>query len=131
MKGPESSSRRTVIQSVIFLKAFVFSPFSRVLRVILRFYLILRVKVLTHLLRSFLEDELRWRQADDGGLHERARRHVRESHRLDVSCSGARVPHAQVDFADVSHGDVAHGRYVAVTAFPLVLQDDVAGAAVT
>lgn len=91
----------------------------------------LRVNVLTHLLRSFFEDKLRWRQADDGGLHQRPRQHIRESDSLDVSCSGARVSHTQVNFADVSDGDVGHSRYVAVTTFPLVLQDDVAGAAVT
>lgn len=91
----------------------------------------LRVKVLTHLLRSFLEDKLRWSQADHGGLHERPRQHIRESDGFDESRSWACVPHAQVDFADVSHGDVSHGCDVAVAPFPLILQDDVAGAAVT
>lgn len=90
----------------------------------------MRFKVLTHLLCSFFEDKLRRRQADDGGLHERPRQHIGKSHSLDVSCSGAGVPHAQVNFTDVSDSDVSHGRYIAVTPFPLVLQDDVAGAAV-
>lgn len=91
----------------------------------------MQVKVLTHLLRSLLEDKLRWCQADDGGLHERPRQHIGESDSFDVRRSGAGVPHAQVNFADVSDGDVGHGRDVAVAPFPLVLQDDVAGAAVT
>lgn len=61
----------------------------------------------------------------------RPRQHVGESDGFDVRRSGARVSHAQVNFADVSDGDVGHGRDVAVAPFPLVLQDDVAGAAVT
>lgn len=92
---------------------------------------ILQAKVLNHLLRSFFEDKLRWRQADDGGFHERPRQHIRESDSLDVSCSGAGVSHTEVNFADVSDSDVGHSCYIAVTPFPLVLQDDVAGAAVT
>lgn len=91
----------------------------------------MQVKVLTHLLRPFFEDKLRWRQADDGGLHERPRQHIRESDSLDESCSGAGVSHTEVNFADVSDSNVGHSRYVAVTPFPLVLQDDIAGAAVT
>ena len=45
-------------------------------------------------------------------------------------CPGARVPHTQTHLADLSSGDARQRGNVAVGLFPLILQDDVTGAAI-
>jgi len=83
-----------------------------------------------YLLCPLLQDKLRGRQADDGGLHDRPALHVGEGHGFDERGPGAGVPHAQAHFADAADGDGAQRRHVSVRLLPLVLQDDVARPAV-
>lgn len=63
-------------------------------------------------------------------MHKRPALDVREGHGFNKGSSGAGVPHTQTHFADTANSDVRQRRHVAVAMLPLVLQDDIAGAAV-
>lgn len=63
-------------------------------------------------------------------MHKRPALDVREGHGFNKGSSGAGVPHTQTHFADRADSDVGQRRHVAVAVLPLVLQDDIAGAAV-
>lgn len=84
-------------------------------------------RLLSYLLRPFLQDKLWGSDADDRRLHEGSCLQVWEDQRFNESCSGAGVPHTQANFADASHGHALHRGYVTIPLLPLVLQNNVAG----